>query len=208
MAAKKHLIIGCSSAALSALEKIRAIAAEDEIKLVTKEEYSPYSPTSLPYLLSGRITEKELPLREENYLETLSRKKIAKKSIDERGAAIITKDMAEAIELMNQIAPEHLELLTENPFELIPKIKHAGAIFVGENTPEPIGDYVAGPNHTLPTGGTARFFSPLGVENFLKRTSVISFSKEAIEELGEKTAKFADTEGLTAHSQSIRERVE
>ncbi len=141
------------------------------------------------------------------YLKTLSRTKIATKSIEERGAIIIAKDMDEAIKLMNEIAPEHLEILTKNPYDLIPKIRHAGAIFVGENTPEPIGDYVAGPNHTLPTGGTAKFFSPLGVDNFLKKSSVISFSKDAIQELGERTALFADTEGLTAHSQSIRERL-
>ncbi|MCV6609124.1 MAG: histidinol dehydrogenase [Campylobacterales bacterium] len=143
----------------------------------------------------------------ENFLKTLSRTEIASKSIKDRGAIIITKDMDEAIELMNEIAPEHLEVLTDNPFNFVPKIRHAGAIFLGENTPEPIGDYVAGPNHTLPTGGTAKFFSPLGVDNFLKKSSIISFSKQAIVDLGEKTARFADTEGLTAHSQSIRERL-
>jgi histidinol dehydrogenase len=129
---------------------------------------------------------------------------------DEMASSILittSKDLDQAIDLMNEIAPEHLEVLTSNPFELLPKIKHAGAIFLGENTPEPIGDYVAGPNHTLPTGGTAKFFSPLGVDNFMKRSSIISFSKQAIDELGEQTALFADTEGLTAHAQSIRERL-
>ena len=116
----------------------------------------------------------------DNYLQTLSRNEIAKKSIDERGCIIVASSMNEAITLMNEIAPEHLEVMTASPFELLPQIKNAGAIFLGENTPEPIGDYVAGPNHTLPTGGTAKFYSPLGVENFMKKSSIISFSKQAI----------------------------
>ncbi|WP_321468834.1 histidinol dehydrogenase [Halarcobacter sp.] len=144
----------------------------------------------------------------ENYLKTLSREAIARKSIEDRGAIIIAKDMDEALELMNEIAPEHLEVMTTNPFELLPKIKHAGAIFLGENTPEPIGDYIAGPNHTLPTGSTAKFYSPLNVENFLKKSSIINFSKNAIDELGEACAILADTEGLTAHAKSVRVRLE
>lgn len=152
----------------------------------------------------AKNTSKEL----DKYLEELDRKEIAKKSIDERGVIIVASNMEEAIDLMNEIAPEHLEVLTENPFELLPYIKHAGAIFLGENTPEPIGDYIAGPNHTLPTGGTAKFYSPLNVENFLKKSSIISFSKKAIMELGEPCAILADTEGLTAHAKSVRVRLE
>ncbi|MFW0694834.1 histidinol dehydrogenase [Aliarcobacter butzleri] len=144
----------------------------------------------------------------EEYLKTLSRETIARKSIDERGAIIVASDMEEAIELMNEIAPEHLEVMTKNPFELLPFIKHAGAIFLGENTPEPIGDYIAGPNHTLPTGNTAKFYSPLNVENFMKKSSIINFSKNAINELGEACAILADTEGLTAHAKSVRVRLE
>ncbi len=143
----------------------------------------------------------------ERYLSVLSRNEIARKSIDERGCIIVAQNMDEAIELMNEIAPEHLEVMTKNPFELLPKIKHAGAIFLGENTPEPIGDYVAGPNHTLPTGGTAKFYSPLNVENFMKKSSIISFSKKAIEEIGEECSILADTEGLTAHAESVRIRL-
>ena len=143
----------------------------------------------------------------ERYLQTLSRREIAKKSIDERGAIIIASSMDEALTLMNEIAPEHLEVMTANAFELLPKIKHAGAIFLGENTPEPIGDYIAGPNHTLPTGSTAKFYSPLNVENFMKKSSIINFSKEAIDELGEACALLADTEGLTAHAESVRVRL-
>ncbi len=143
----------------------------------------------------------------ERYLGVLSRNEIARKSIDERGCIIVAQDMDEAIDLMNEIAPEHLEVMTNNPFELLPKIKHAGAIFLGENTPEPIGDYVAGPNHTLPTGGTAKFYSPLNVENFMKKSSIISFSKKAIVDIGEECSLLADTEGLTAHAESVRVRL-
>ncbi len=150
----------------------------------------------------------ETSIEVENYLKTLSREKIARKSIEERGAIIVASSMEEALELMNEIAPEHLEVMTKNPFELLPFIKHAGAIFLGENTPEPIGDYIAGPNHTLPTGSTAKFYSPLNVENFMKKSSIINFSKNAINELGEACALLADTEGLTAHAKSVRVRLE
>ena len=144
----------------------------------------------------------------ENYLKTLSRETIARKSIEDRGAIIVASSMEEAIDLMNEIAPEHLEVMTQNAFELLPYIKHAGAIFLGENTPEPIGDYLAGPNHTLPTGSTAKFYSPLNVENFMKKSSIINFSKNAINELGEACALLADTEGLTAHAKAVRVRLE
>ena len=144
----------------------------------------------------------------EAYLKTLSRETIARKSIEDRGAIIVASSMEEAIELMNEIAPEHLEVMTKNAFELLPYIKHAGAIFLGENTPEPIGDYLAGPNHTLPTGSTAKFYSPLNVENFMKKSSIINFSKNAINELGEACALLADTEGLTAHAKAVRVRLE
>ncbi|MFT5662374.1 MAG: histidinol dehydrogenase [Sulfurimonas sp.] len=144
----------------------------------------------------------------EKWLPELSREVIARKSIEERGAIIVTKTMEEAIHLMDQIAPEHLEVATVSPFELLPLIKHAGAIFLGHNSPEAIGDYVAGPNHTLPTGGTAKFYSPLGVENFMKKTSIISFSKKGINEIGEACALIANTEGLTAHEQSVRVRLD
>lgn len=151
---------------------------------------------------------KQTSIEVDEYLKTLSRNEIAQKSIDERGAIIIASSMDEAIDLMNEIAPEHLEVMTQNAFDLLPKIKHAGAIFLGENTPEPIGDYIAGPNHTLPTGSTAKFYSPLNVENYMKKSSIISFSKDAINELGEPCALLADTEGLTAHAESVRVRLD
>jgi len=143
----------------------------------------------------------------ERLLKTLGREEIARKSIEERGAIIIAKSMDEAITLMNDIAPEHLEVVTKNPMELLAKIRHAGAIFLGAYTPEPIGDYVAGPNHTLPTGGTAKFYSPLSVDNFLKKSSIISMSREGINEIGEACALIANTEGLTAHEESVRMRL-
>lgn len=149
----------------------------------------------------------EVTVEIENWLQKLPREEIARKSIEERGAIIVTLDMDEAIKLMNEIAPEHLEVATTSPFELLPYIKHAGAIFLGHNTPEAIGDYVAGPNHTLPTGGTAKFYSPLSVENFMKKSSIISFSSNAINEIGEECALIANTEGLTAHEQSVRVRL-
>ncbi len=140
-------------------------------------------------------------------LENLDRKEIALSSIENRGAIIIVKDLEEASLLMNEIAPEHLELMVKNPFNLLPHIKHAGAIFMGSYTPEPIGDYIAGPNHTLPTGGTAKFFSPLGVENFMKKTSIISMSAHGMDEIGYACALLAKTEGLDAHQKSVESRL-
>jgi len=144
----------------------------------------------------------------EEFLGTLSREEIARTSIEERGAIIITETMDQAIDLMNQIAPEHLEVVTSNPMDLLSKIKHAGAIFLGAYTPEPIGDYIAGPNHTLPTGGTAKFYSPLSVDHFLKKSSIISMSEQGLHEIGESCALIANTEGLTAHEASVRIRLE
>ncbi len=142
-----------------------------------------------------------------SFLKTLSREEIARKSIEQRGAIIVVNTLTEAVELMNKIAPEHLEIMTQKPFELLPLIKHAGAIFLGKNTPEPIGDYIAGPNHTLPTGGTAKFYSPLSVDNFIKKSSIISISDNGIKEIGEACALLAKTEGLTAHQKSVQIRL-
>lgn len=152
--------------------------------------------------LANRVSDKV-----EEFLSKLSREEIARKSIEERGAIIVASSMDEAIDLMNEIAPEHLEVVTASPMELLAKIKHAGAIFLGAYTPEPIGDYVAGPNHTLPTGGTAKFYSPLSVEHFLKKSSIIAMSREGINEIGECCALIAHTEGLTAHEESVRIRL-
>ena len=142
----------------------------------------------------------------ERQLSELRRKEIARKSLDNYGALIITKDIKDAVTLSNSIAPEHLEIMTEKPMDLLPMIKNAGAIFLGEWTPETLGDYAAGPNHTLPTGGTARFSSPLGVYDFVKRSSLLSFTKEGFLELAKAVKTIATAEGLEAHGKSITVR--
>ena len=140
-------------------------------------------------------------------LPNLKRHEIAKASIDNKAAIIVAKDMDECVELMNALAVEHLEIATDNAYEYLPRIKHAGAIFLGHYTPEAIGDYLAGPNHTLPTGGSARFFSPLSVSNFVKKSSIISMNKRAIDELGSACMALADAEGLEAHKLSVEFRM-
>jgi len=142
----------------------------------------------------------------EKQTELLERKEIIKKSLDNYGAIIVVDDINTAVELCNQIAPEHMEICTEEPFFVLPKIKNVGAVFLGHYTPEPLGDYMAGPNHVLPTSGTAKFFSPLSVDDFIKKSSVLAFSKEAFEKLGDDVIKFAEAEGLTAHANSIKVR--
>lgn len=142
----------------------------------------------------------------EKQLSKLSRKEIAGKSLENYGAAILVKDLKEAINLANAIAPEHLELMVENPFEHLGAVKNAGSIFLGKYSPEPLGDYMGGPNHVLPTSGTARFFSPLSVDDFIKKTSYIYYSREELEKIKDKIVKIADTEGLTAHGNSIKVR--
>ncbi|MBI5492672.1 MAG: histidinol dehydrogenase [Deltaproteobacteria bacterium] len=139
-------------------------------------------------------------------LKGLKRRAIAGESIDRYGLIIIAGTLEEAARISNAIAPEHLELFVERPFELLGLIRNAGAVFLGRNTPEAAGDYLAGPNHTLPTGGTARFSSPLGVWDFVKRTSVISFSEGAIDSLGRDIKRFAEMEGLEAHGRSVEAR--
>lgn len=176
------------------------------IDLLSQAEHDEMA-SSILITPSQRLAE-QVSLDIEAWLQKLPREQIARKSIVERGAIIVAQDMQEAIALMNEVAPEHLEVATDNPFELLASVKHAGAIFLGHYTPEAIGDYVAGPNHTLPTGGTARFYSPLNVENFMKKSSIIAFSRTAINEIGEACAQIARTESLTAHEQSVRVRMD
>jgi histidinol dehydrogenase len=140
-------------------------------------------------------------------LKRLKRRAIANKSIKGYGAAIVARDIGEAVAISNRIAPEHLELFVENPFEVMGLVRNAGAIFLGPNTPEALGDYLAGPNHTLPTGGTARFSSPLGVEDFIKRSSVIGFSAKGLKTFGPMAQRFALLEGLDAHARSVKIRL-
>lgn len=142
------------------------------------------------------------------FVSKLKRKEILQKSLDNYGYILVTDTMQAAIDTANDIASEHLEIVTKNPFDTMTRIKNAGAIFLGENSSEPLGDYFAGPNHVLPTNGTAKFFSPLSVDDFIKKSSIISYSREALEPLSEDIQKFAKAEGLTAHANSIRVRFE
>ena len=142
------------------------------------------------------------------FVSKLKRKEILQKSLDNYGYILVTDTMQDAIDTANDIASEHLEIVTKNPFDTMTRIKNAGAIFLGEYSSEPLGDYFAGPNHVLPTNGTAKFFSPLSVDDFIKKSSIISYSREALEPLSEDIQKFAKAEGLTAHANSIRVRFE
>ena len=142
------------------------------------------------------------------FVSKLNRKEILEKSLENYGYILVTDTMEDVIDAANEIASEHLEIVTANPFDVMTRIKNAGAIFLGEHSSEPLGDYFAGPNHVLPTNGTAKFFSPLSVDDFIKKSSIISFSREALEPLSGDIQKFAKAEGLTAHANSIRVRFE
>ena len=144
----------------------------------------------------------------DKFVATLSRKEIIRKSLDNYGYILVADTMQDAIDTVNEIASEHLELVTKNPFETMTKIRNAGAIFIGEYSSEPLGDYFAGPNHVLPTNGTAKFFSPLSVDDLIKKSSIISYSREALEPVYKDIVQFAECEKLTAHANSIRVRFE
>ncbi len=144
----------------------------------------------------------------DEFLKTLSRKEIIQKSLDNYGHILIAENLEEAIEAANEIASEHLEIVTRDPFQVMTKIRNAGAIFIGEYSSEPLGDYFAGPNHILPTNGTAKFFSPLSVDDFVKKSSIVYYSREALEEVHEDIIRFAKAEQLTAHANSIQVRFE
>lgn len=142
------------------------------------------------------------------FVKQLSRTEIMQKSLDNYGYILLAENMTDAIDAVNEIASEHLEILTANPFEVMTKVKNAGAIFMGEYASEPLGDYFAGPNHILPTNGTAKFFSPVNVDDFIKKTSIISYSREALEKVHKDIETFAESEGFTAHANSIKVRFE
>lgn len=144
----------------------------------------------------------------DRFVNLLSRKEILEKSLENYGYILLAESMEDAIDIANEIASEHLEIVTKDPFMIMTKIRNAGAIFLGEYSSEPLGDYFAGPNHVLPTNGTAKFFSPLSVDDFIKKSSVISYSKEALEEVYKDIVYFAESEKLTAHANSIRVRFE
>lgn len=151
---------------------------------------------------------KEVSVQIDGFLKELSRADIIQKSLDNYGYILLADSMEDAVSAANAIASEHLEILTKNPYEVMTKIENAGAIFIGEYSSEPLGDYYAGPNHILPTNGTARFFSPLNVDDFMKKTSIISYSKEALSRAHKDIELFAEKEGLTAHANSIKVRFE
>ncbi|MBP5460398.1 MAG: histidinol dehydrogenase, partial [Clostridia bacterium] len=144
----------------------------------------------------------------ERQLKTLPREDIARPSIENNGKIIVTEDIRTAIDIANEIAPEHLELCMDNPFDYLDAVRHAGSIFMGRNCPEPLGDYFAGPNHTLPTLGTAKFSSPLSVDDFVKKSQYTYYTREALSRVYEDIADFADHEGLHGHARSIRSRFE
>lgn len=140
-------------------------------------------------------------------MEYLSRKDIIEEALNNFGAVIVFENMSDAVDFANEMAPEHLEVCTENPMEFVGKIDNAGSVFLGHYSPEPLGDYYAGPNHVLPTGGTARFFSPLSVDSFIKKSSFIYYTQSALQNAGSDIVKLAETEGLTAHANSVKVRL-
>ena len=156
---------------------------------------------------SSELAEK-VSVQVDKFIEELSRKEIMRKSIDNYGYILLADNMADAIDAVNDIASEHLEIVTANPFDVMTRVKNAGAIFIGEYSSEPLGDYFAGPNHVLPTNGTAKFFSPLSVDDFIKKSSIIYYSREALEAVHTDIETFAKAEQLTAHANSIAVRFE
>jgi histidinol dehydrogenase len=214
-----NLYVTLAKKIVSGIVGIDMIAGPSEILIIADKNADPNSiaadllsqaehdvmASSLLLTDSKEIAEKTKVCVKEQ-LEKLSRKEIAEKSIRDFGTIMVVPDIATAIELSNRLAPEHLELLVKTPFELIEKIKNAGAIFLGPYSPEPMGDYIAGPNHVLPTAGTARFSSALSVENFTKKTSLIQYSKKAFEKEADDVIALADVEGLDGHANAIKVR--
>jgi histidinol dehydrogenase len=174
--------------------------------LISQAEHDEMALTILvtPSESFGRRVRQEV----ERQLSFLKREKIARSSLQRRGAILIVRNLDQAMELANRIAPEHLEICVQKPSSLLKRVRHAGAVFLGSHTPEAIGDYLAGPNHILPTAGTARFSSPLGVEDFMKRTSLIRFTREALRRFEKDIQRFARWEGLEGHYQSVHLRME
>lgn len=198
---------------------IDMIAGPSEILIIADENARPdyvaadllsqaeHDKAASPVLLStSKALIDQVVMELDKQTEKLSRKSFVTESIENYGAAVLVDSLSQAAEIANQIAPEHLELYVKNPLELLGSIRNAGAIFLGEYAPEPLGDYLAGPNHILPTNGTARFSSPLGVSDFVKKSSVISYSRSALEKVWKDAVRFAEAEGLDAHAGSIRIR--
>ncbi|MBD7962976.1 histidinol dehydrogenase [Fictibacillus norfolkensis] len=198
------MIAGPSEIAVLADETANAryIAAD----LLSQAEHDPRSAAVL--VTTSKVLAEEVSMEVESQLAELPRRDIATEAIRDYGVIYIVKSLEEGADVINQIAPEHLEIMTKDPMSLLGKIKHAGAIFLGEYSSEPVGDYFAGSNHVLPTSGTARFSSPLNVDDFTKKSSVIRYSEQALKENGEKISAFARLEGLEAHARAIDVRLE
>lgn len=216
-----NIYVALAKKAVFGYVSIDSIAGPSEILVLCDETANPHfvaadllSQAEHDELASAILitTSKELAQKVsdeiDEYLKVLSRREIIQKSLDNYGYLLVAESMEDAIDATNAIASEHLEIVTKNPFETMTKIRNAGAIFLGEYSSEPLGDYFAGPNHVLPTNGTARFFSALGTDDFIKKSSIISYSKEALEAVHQDIEQFATCEQLTAHANSIKVRFE
>ncbi len=180
----------------------RTVAAD----LLSQAEHDRLSTAVL--VTDSRELAQAVALELEKQLETLPRREIAATSLENNGKIILAEDLGQALDIANEIAPEHLELCVDEPFAWLPRVKNAGSVFLGRSCPEALGDYFAGPNHTLPTGGTARFSSPLSVDDFIKKTQFTYYTPQALEQAADKVAAFAEKEGLDGHARSIRSRFE
>ena len=216
-----NIFVALAKKACFGYVSVDSIAGPSEILILADESANPkfiaadlLSQAEHDEMASAILITTSRPLAEQvsreagAFTEKLSRKDIIKASLDNYGYILIAENMDQAIEAANEIASEHLEILTVNPFETMTKIKNAGAVFLGEYSSEPLGDYFAGPNHILPTNGTARFFSPLNVDDFMKKTSIISYSRDALFNVHKEIELFAQKESLTAHANSVKVRFE
>lgn len=216
-----NIYVALAKKAVFGYVSIDSIAGPSEIMVLTDETANPRfvaadllsqaehdEMASAILVTTSETLAEQVSVEVDKFVETLSRKEIIRKSLDNYGYILVADTMQDAIDTVNEIASEHLELVTKNPFETMTKIRNAGAIFIGEYSSEPLGDYFAGPNHVLPTNGTAKFFSPLGVDDFIKKSSIISYSREALEPVYKDIVQFAECEKLTAHANSIRVRFE
>ena len=216
-----NIFVALAKKAVSGYVSIDSIAGPSEILVLADDSANPryvaadlLSQAEHDELASAILVTTSMDLAHkvsaevDGFVKTLSRREILEKSLENYGYILVADSMADAISVANEIASEHLEIVTRNPFEVMTKIRNAGAIFLGEYSSEPLGDYFAGPNHVLPTNGTARFFSPLGVDDYIKKSSIIYYSREALEAVHGEIERFAEAEHLTAHANSIRVRFE
>ena len=216
-----NIFVALAKKAVYGQVSIDSIAGPSEILVLTDETANPSyvaadllsqaehdEMASSIMITTSKELAKQVSAEVERMTEQLERKDIIRKSLDNFGMIFVAESMADAIDAANEIASEHLEIVTKDPFNVMTKIKNAGAIFLGEYSSEPLGDYFAGPNHVLPTNGTAKFFSALSVDDFIKKSSIISYSKNALEAIHTDIEKFATAEHLTAHANSIKVRFE